>query len=62
MNHFTPMYCHSCSNLQRSHDPRGVEHCNQHHQPAVHIVSHCINVGGKVERWNNVLFKPREAS
>ncbi len=53
MTHMTPMYCHSCENLQPSSK---MDYCSQHKQPAFYIVGHCVEVGGKAER---VLFKPR---
>jgi len=56
MNRMTPMYCHSCTNLERAATAT-MDRCIRHKQPAFFIVGHCAEVGGKAER---VLFTPRE--
>lgn len=50
MNQMTPIYCHSCTNLQRSHVRADQEYCLHHKRPAMQIVTHCIDVGGKSEK------------
>lgn len=58
MNHMTPMYCHSCNNLQRA-ATKTLDYCSKHQQPAFYIVTHCVDVGGKSER---VIFHRKERS
>lgn len=58
MNQMTPMYCQSCTNLNRA-VTKTLDYCKQHKQPAFHIVTHCVEVGGKSER---VLFQRKERS
>lgn len=49
MNQMTPMYCQSCTNLNRA-ATKALDYCKQHKQPAFHIANHCIEVGGKSEQ------------